>query len=299
MKILLNRKPVDGPWGGGNLLVRALCEILPHYDHEVVHEFSNNIDVIFMTDPRYSELGISINEIMAYKHKKPNVRIIHRVNECDARKGTDDIDPLLRACSSYTDMTVFVSKWMMKYHLDRGWNCSNCDVIINGVDHDHFKSREKIKNGKINIVTHHWANNMMKGFDIYNAIDEFVGKSDTHTFTYIGRDLGTFKNTNVIEPIFGEELGKMLSKFDVYVSGSRFDPGPNHILESLACYIPTYVHPNGGGAVEFADSDHVFDNVSHLLDILQDKQFVSNSMKTHGWEDCVKQYEKVIQRMFL
>lgn len=252
-----------------------------------------------MQDPRYSDLGISINEIIEYKRRNPSTKIIHRVNECDARKGTSDVDDLLRECSKYTDMTIFVSNWMMKYHLAKGWNCKNYGVVINGVNHDHFKPNEKIKNGKINLVTHHWSNNMMKGFDIYDAVDEFVGENDGYTFTYIGRDQGKFKNTTTISPIFGKELGKILGKFDVYISGSRFDPGPNHILESLACQIPTYVHHDGGGAVEFAGPDHAFISIPELLDILRAQKFPTNSMETHIWKECIEQYHRVIQEIFL
>jgi hypothetical protein len=32
--------------------------------------------------------------------------------------------------------------------------------------------------------------------------------------------------------MFGKELGDELGKYDVYASASRFDPGPNHIIES-------------------------------------------------------------------
>jgi len=299
LRICINRKPVEGPWGGGNLFVQAFCEFFRSLGHEVLYQLDDSLDMIFMQDPRYSDLGISINEIIEYKRRNPRTKIIHRVNECDARKGTSDVDNLLRECSKYTDMTIFVSNWMMKYHLSKGWCCKNYGVVINGVNHEHFRPAEKIENGKINLVTHHWSNNTMKGFDIYNAVDEFVGENDDYTFTYIGRDQGKFKNTTTISPIFGKELGKTLGKFDVYISGSRFDPGPNHILESLACQIPTYVHHDGGGAVEFAGSDHAFISTSHLSDILQAQKFSVNSMETLGWKECIEQYQKVIQEIFL
>ena len=63
MKVLINRKPVGGPWGGGNLFVKAFSEKLPLGGHKVVYEFSDDIDVIFVQDPRYSDLGISISGI--------------------------------------------------------------------------------------------------------------------------------------------------------------------------------------------------------------------------------------------
>ena len=294
MKCFLNRRPVEGPWGGGNLLIRAMETQLQKLGHQVVYQLCDNIDVIFMQDPRPGNTGISINEIVLYKQMHKDVKIIHRVNECDARKGTSHMDSLLQECSKFTDKTIFVSNWMRNYHLTKGWQCNDTCVIYNGVNLDHFKKRDKIDNGKINLVTHHWSNNEMKGFDIYEGIDYFVGKNDKYTFTYIGRENGTFKNTDVIQPLFGRELGKMLSSYDVYISGSRWDPGPNHVLESLACEIPTYVHTDGGGAVEFAGKENSYDSIESLISIIESNRFTENKMSPVSWIECINLYEKSI-----
>ena len=291
MKVLVNRKPVDGPWGGGNLLITALCNILVNNGHRVVHQFEEEIDVIFMQDPRYSDLGISINEIVNYKTHNPTTKIVHRVNECDARKNTADVDDLLRLCSQYTDHTIFVSEWMRQYHVRQNWQCYDTSVIYNGVDKKHFYAVPSNANSeKVNIVTHHWSNNRMKGFDVYEALDQFVHENSNFTFTYIGRELGTFKNTKIIPPIHGADLGKELSKYDVYVSGSLFDPGPNHILESIACGIPTYVIKDGGGAVEFAGLDHVYKTIDGLIEILKSKDYHKNNFQVQSWESCIEKY---------
>ena len=295
MRILINRKPVEGPWGGGNLFVKSMCKFLPAMGHEIVHEFDENIDLIFLQDPRYSDLGISINEIVSYKKFKPETKIIHRVNECDPRKGTNDMDDLLRACSNYTDATVFVSNWIREYYEALGWSCPGMYVVYNGVDSDVFKPVKKHDNGRTNIVTHHWSNNFLKGFDIYDMLDEFVGDNDDFSFTYIGREMGSFKNTKIVDPLHGEALGNELGKYDVYVSASRFDPGPNHILESLSCGIPTYVHEDGGGAVEFAGSQHSYKSFEQLKSTLLSKDYRANaSIELHGWKKCVEQYNNVI-----
>ena len=47
-------------------------------------------------------------------------------------------------------------------------------VFVNGVKKDHFYPREKINNGKVNIVTHHWSSNELKGFDIYNLLEKVI-----------------------------------------------------------------------------------------------------------------------------
>ena len=295
MKVLVNRKPRrDQPWGGGNLFVIALCDFLTDLGVDVVHSFSEDIDTVFMQDPRYDNLGISINEIYAYKSYKPDVKIIHRVNECDARKNTSDIDSLLRECSKISDHTVFVSGWMRDYHVSKGWDCNNTSVIHNGVDLNHFYQRDKIENGKINIVTHHWSNNRMKGFDIYDEIDRFIGLNDDFTFTYIGRENGTFRNTKVIDPIYGLDLGEELGKYDVYVSGSKHDPGPNHVLESIASNIPTYVISSGGGAVELAGESHTYSSIESLVKILKEKSYINNDYTPRSWQECTREYSSII-----
>ena len=297
MNVYINRKPVVGPWGGGNLLITALYDILPSHGISLCENISSNTDAVLMIDPRPGNTGISINEISAFKHYFSNKKIIHRVNECDARKNTDWMDNLLCECSKITDHTVFVSNWMKEYHFKNGWHCKDSSIIYNGVNSEHFKPRSKINNGKVNIVTHHWANNRMKGFDIYEKIDNFVSNNDNFTFTYIGRELGTFKNTNTVSPLFGKDLGEKLSMYDVYISGSRFDPGPNHILESLACEIPTYVYCDGGGAVEFAGESHVFSSIEELFKILEAKSYVKNNFNIGSWEQCVVEYLEVIKKV--
>lgn len=287
MKILLNRKPVNGPWGGGNLFVKSFVDEMTNLGHKIVHGFEEDIDIIFVQDPRYDELGISINEIVGYKQNyRPQTKIIQRVNECDARKGTNDVDNLLRECSKYIDHTIFVSNWMKDYHITKGWDCNSNSVLVNGVD-DFYKARSKLNNNKINIVTHHWSNNYLKGFDIYDLLDSEAGKRNDITFTYIGRERGTFKNTRVIAPLYGEDLAKELGRYDIYVSASKFDPGPNHILESIACQIPTYAHVDGGGAVEFVGEDHTYAEWSDLIDIINKGDLKENACKTRSWKQCI------------
>jgi len=150
MKILINRKPRQGPWGGGNLFVKAFCDESISRGHNIVHKLEKDIDLIFIQDPRYDELNISAQEIMMYKQMRPRTRVIHRVNECDARKNTDNMDTLLRSCSALSDASVFITNWIKEYHMKKGWLCTNTHVIRSGVDTEIFKPAKKLNNGKIN-----------------------------------------------------------------------------------------------------------------------------------------------------
>ena len=296
MKILINRKAVEGPWGGGNHFIKAFFTYGEKRGHQIVSSLQPEIDAIFIHDPNYDELGISINEAIQYKRENPKVKIFQRINECDDRKGTSDVDPLLNECSKYIDHTFFVSNWMKSYHELKGWNCKKTTVLINGVDRSIFKKNKKIENGKINLVTHHWSNNYLKGFDIYENLDEYMGKNKDFTFTYIGRHRDTFKNSRIVSPLFGNALGIELGKYDVYISASRCDPGPNHILESLACGIPTYSLDIGGGACEFTSEKNTYKNFSDLVKILESKIFdYSSGVKLRSWKECMSQCFKEIE----
>lgn len=296
MKIFINRKPVEGPWGGGNNFVKAFHEYLPMHGHTVVDNlFEEDIDILFVMNPEYDEMGISINEIIHYKKNiNTNAKIVQRINDCDARKGTEWVDDMLKNCSLFIDKTVFVSEWVKEYHLKNEWHCISNHVLVNGVD-KMYKPSEKIKNGKLNIVTHHWSDNELKGFDVYDKIDELCGTRDDITFTYIGRERGTFKNTVVIPPIFGKDLADQLSKYDIYISASRFDPGPNHILESLACEIPTYAFKDGGGACEFVGEDFIYDSFESLCVILSKETYNKNDKTIiASWEECMRKLNEDI-----
>lgn len=295
-KMYINRFPVNGPYGGGNNFVRALYEYSASNGIVPTNQLTDDVDVIFVIDPRYDQTGLSINEISTFKSMKPSTKIFYRINECDQRKGdVGVIDPLIAYTSQFCDACIFISDWIMNYHVKPSWMCDKNYRIYSGTNKSHFKSGQKLQNDKINLVTHHWSDNPLKGQDIYESLDSWLANRDDFTFTYIGRTKANLKNATVIGPMYGAELGTALSKYDVYISGSRFDPGPNHIIESLSCEIPTYAHIDSGGAVEMVGDSHIFESFNHLKQILERKEFERNSsLKTDSWETCMSKYFDVI-----
>jgi len=297
MKAYINRTPVRGPWGGGNQFVRAFHEW--HGDNVTLvssDQLSVAPDVILLAGlDNDNQGGVSAEQAIQYKmfmQGRKDIKVVVRVNENDARKGTTGVDDLLLQLSQYTDGTVFVSNWLRDYFLEKGWADKNHTVIYNGVDQEVFKRGDAIPNELNNIVAHHWSDNYMKGFDVYDKLDEWVGKNPGFTFTYIGRERGTFKNTKVVRPLHGKRLGAELGKYDVYVSASRFDPGPNHILEALACGLPTFVHKDGGGCVEFAGADHTYSTFEELVSLLTAGAWDGNdkAIRLSAWPDCIREY---------
>lgn len=294
MKLYVNRKIVKGPWGGGNKWVEAFVKGLQDSLVQSVDPYTSP-DVIVVAGLDNDGASITAEQAVMFKLMySPKTKIVLRVNENDARKGTTGVDDAWLKVSEHVTGTVFVSHWLQDYFLNKGWKCNNNTVIHNGVDGDVFNEQPKLENGKVNIVAHHWSNHPMKGFDFYEKIDEFVKKNKGFEFTYIGRDRRTFKNTNLVHPLSGKKLGEELGKHDVYVSASRFDPGPNHILESISCGLPTYVHVDGGGCVEFAGNDHVFSDWKQLEKLLKTKKFVKNEFKPQSWKTCIDEYSTFI-----
>lgn len=305
MKVYINRSPVNGPWGGGNAFFREFKKlIVENHGHELVDAGSLTVkpDVILLAGISAEGRDISVDQAVMYKDfleqgYGQSIKLVLRVNENDARKKTNNIDKHLASVFKYMDGIVFVSDWLRDYFDPNGDvnKSTPTTVIKNGVDDTMFTPQPKMSNGKVNIVAHHWSDNRMKGFDIYEKIDSFVGENPDFTFTYIGRDLRTFKHTNVVHPMFGTRLGQELGKHDVYVSASLFDPGPNHVIEAISCGLPTYVHKDGGGCVEFAGNDHVFPDWDALKAILLSKKFVQNTTVFSSWSTCIQEYNRFLE----
>lgn len=292
MKIAINRRPINGPWGGGNNFVKAVYDSKPS-GIEITESLTNDVDVVFLMDPR-KEGSFDMNDAFKFSKTK-KVQLIQRINECDARKGTEHMDAMLLQCSSINTKTIFVSEWMKNYFSSKGWICKNQHVLHNGVEDYFFDSQNCEKNdGILKIVTHHWSNNYLKGFDVYEFIDYLTTKDKTISFTYIGRDRGSFSNSKVVAPLHGKELANELSKYNLYISASRFDPGPNHVLEALAVGLSTYVHKDGGGAVEFVDNDHVYNNFFDVEKLITQRSFQKNSKKPITWNESMKRFWSII-----
>lgn len=293
MKVLINRKPVSGPWGGGNNFVVALIEGLTSKGHKVTHELESDIDCFFVVDPRPEGDCPGLAHLVQEKEKFSNVKVIQRVNECDARKNTEHMDSLLIHCSSFINKTIFVSKWMQSYFIQKGWQCANNTWIHNGVDNKVFVPGHRNSGRLKSVVAHHWSNNILKGFDVYEFLD-YMAKKEMIEFTYIGRHRDSFTNTRCIDPCTGSDLARRLQGHDIYISGSRNDPGPNHILEALAVGLPTYVHKDGGGSVEFAGNDHTFCNLSGLEDLILSNNYTKNEYIPMSWDQSIQTYIREI-----
>ena len=185
MKVSIGTNVKDGPWGGGNLFAINLTNYLVNKNHKVVYNLNDDdIDIILLTEPRKTSESsafthIDVNNYLKYENK--NSIVIHRINECDERKNTDNVNKYLISVNKSADFTVFVSTWLMNLFNDQGLTQKNKKVILAGANkeifnHDDHNSWDK--KGKLKIVTHHWGANWNKGFETYTQLDEMIGKEE-------------------------------------------------------------------------------------------------------------------------
>ena len=269
MKIFFNRVPRHEPYGGGNQFLVRMVEMLRDRGHNVVFHLEPEIDIIFMIDPRPGDIGYSVEHISEYKRIFPKTKILHRVNECDARKSTNFMDDLLVNSMKKADHVVFISRWLQDYFENLGFN-GNSSVVYNGCDLRNCGPEEShTLADPIRLVTHHWSDNYMKGFDIYVEIDKFLIKNPgSFDFTYIGRYWNGYtpQSTKVISPKSGRDLGDELKKHDVYVTASRNEPCGMHHIEGAASGLPVLYHSETGGIKELCQKHGIeFSNFDEFL----------------------------------
>ena len=263
MKVSISSKIVEGPWGGGNLFIKNLSQYLKLNGVDVVHDlFSKDIDVILLIDPRKDSFATVYGhkEIINYqKYINNDVLVVQRFNECDQRKNTRGLNEFLKTANECSDVNIFVSNWLLEVFKKEGLQNKQNKVIMTGAQQNIFNSdgyKKWDKESKIKAVTHHWGDNVNKGFEIYSLLDKLLDTkySDLLEFTYVGnipKEL-KFKNTNYIPPTHGKELAQILKNNHFYITASKNEPSGNHHIEAAQCGLPI-LYLDSGGIPEFCD----------------------------------------------
>ncbi len=316
MKVSIGSKIVQGPWGGGNLFAINLSNYLQDKGHEVVYDLTDkDIDLILLTDPRSrreSSSTFNHKDIKQYKNYiNPNATVVQRINECDERKNTTNINNFYLNASEIADHVVFVSSWLRNIYLEIGMKELKTSVILAGANKKIFNdenSHELVNKQKIKLVTHHWSSHENKGFDIYKKIDKLLKDSDWKNrieFTYIGNQSSIHKleNTNLIEPLAGKDLAREIKKHHIYITGSINEPSGNHHIEAAQCGLPI-LYRDSGGIPEYCNGYGIsFDNnfIEKLEEIIDNYHIYKEKIKFYPFnsekmcEEFVDLFEKLVQ----
>ncbi|HDZ62067.1 MAG TPA: hypothetical protein ENH40_02845 [Nitrospirae bacterium] len=303
MKVALGTNIQTGPWGGGNQFASSLKEYLERCGVEIVNDLTDkDIDLILLAEPR-SNLKISAfsdMDIIKYlSHKNSSAIVVHRVNECDERKGTVSLNKLLFHANRCADHTVFISDWLSGLFKKQWDVLSQYSVILNGGNTKIFNNKSHTHwngQGKIKIVTHHWGGNWMKGFDIYEKLDYLIGTDkykNKISFTYIGGLPGgfSFKHAEHIKPLSGKELALCLSAHHIYLTGSQNEPAGMHHIEGALCGLPL-LYRNSGALPDYCTGYGVMFDADNFEDKLD--EIISNY---DSWANCMNSYPHTANKM--
>lgn len=272
MKIYFNRRPVKGPWGGGSKVLSSVVEECHKRNHTVIFEeqldlTNGDVDLIVCLDPRPNQ-SVDFKKMLEYKEKFGK-KILQRVGDLGTH-GKPELFELLKKTTPLVDVLVFPSNWAKKY---LNQDDSIQQYVIKNAPLPAFvfsKNYEKSFDEKINLVTHHWSDNVNKGFDFYQELDNYCLNSKKFTFTYIGRAPRNISFNRHLPPHDVSGLIDELPNYHIYVTASKLEAGANHVLEALALNLPVLYHSDGGSIHEYC-KDHGFSytNLEELTYILE------------------------------
>lgn len=279
MKVFINRKLRRNPWGGGVHFATSFADYVSSLGHKVTTQYEDDVDIIFMLDPRDDDGFGDVNQLLKYKlflqSKNKNVKVIHRINDTDVARGTNFlVDLNIRANYSIADKTIFISDWLKDHYEKRGFSRESC-VIKNGCNLEWFYPQKNPQNTSevIKVVTHHWSDNYNKGFDAYIELDKQLSKEKNIEFTYIGRYYKGYhpQNTIVVNPLYGQALGDELRKHDVYITSAKYEACGMHHIEAAACGLPIAYHKDGGAIVEICKNYGImFEDAREICKVIKE-----------------------------
>lgn len=270
LRISINSERREGAHGGANRFTETVETGLESRGHDVYRTLAPDLDVILIVNPNPTSpmASYDLRDAEDYTLLNPETSTVLRVNTCDEARGErlGNNEAMLETAPR-ADHLVFVSEFLRDTFAAKGMDTSGRSrVIRNGSREDTFTAEGRADwspGDPIRIVTHHWSPNFMKGHDVYKRLDLLLDQEpycDDFEFTYVGnRPLGVeYENARVVEPLSGDDLVAELQSHHAYVTASRNEAGPNHVLEGLQCglpmlyldsgALPEYCHPYG---VEF------------------------------------------------
>ncbi len=279
MKISIGSKIIDGPFGGGMEFLKNLISFLENNGHTVINHLNDkDIDIILLTNPLISSETSTFDsyDIEFYlKFSNSQAIVFQRFNECDERKGTNNINFKLNKFNQVVDVNIFVSDWLKNNFNQFDLSKKKSYVVKGGPNKDIFNNKNKIywnKKSKLKLVTHHWSDNLMKGYLEYKKLDNFLNSEkyrDLFEFTFIGnkpKDM-KFNNIKVLEPLGGKDLASELKLHDIYITASENEPSGNHHMEGALCGLPI-LYKNSGATSEYCKDYGVSYEIDSFFDSL-------------------------------
>ena len=297
-KVFINFRPEDVAYGGGNIFTYNMVNYLRNNNICVEYNLNSFIGIFLIIDPfpgRYKKYGLK--DIIDFKLKnKLNSKIVIRVNDCDVIRSNVKPENSRELCISKNykkiDYLIFNSDFIKEYYLKKYpvmKGIDNC-VIYNGGNSQIFYPMKQMTlshKEKIKIVTHHWSDNINKGYDIYYRLWKYsMRKNSGIEFVFIGRKFNDkFKNeVPVVGPYKGKQLADELRKCHIYITASINDSCPNHVIEGLLCGLPVlYIDHEGGGKnlCELITSKKIGEKFNNFVELINAIHMIRKHYKSY------------------
>jgi len=262
MRVFINRPYVEGPWGGGNRTIKTLINVLEKRGHSYCFDIRKDYDVIFCQDPRPDgNTGLRYEHLMSVR-KQRGTPIFQRVGDVFFHRGEDQTE-YLKATLAHSDKVSFITEWAANF---LGFSIDNQRYNVDQLRPPEIfynctaeRTRDLESKKKKRLITHHWSNNPLKGFDFYLEIDKMLNDRPDLEFVYVGRTPQNFKpnNIKIVDPLKTLEIIAHLRAADVYVTASKIETGGNHVVEAMACGLPVLYHEEGGGICELCKENGI------------------------------------------
>lgn len=302
MKVAFGQRIQSGPWGGGNRFACSLAEALEARGGEAVYDLKDDdIDLILITDPRSRNPAVTFTSGAVLRYllgNNPRALVVHRINECDQRKGTRTMNARLRLANYCADHTVFIGSWLRDLAVWRRQGGGT--VILNGADTRVFNSQGHQPwdgDGPLRLVTHHWGAHSMKGFDVYGCLDAMLAEPDWRgrlEFTYVGNLPGGYKfpHARHLPAMEGTALADELRSHHVYLTASINEPAGMHHIEGALCGL-SLLYRDSGALPEYCGGyGESFSGPEDFASALE--RMIANHDK---WRDRMAGYANTAERM--
>jgi lipopolysaccharide biosynthesis glycosyltransferase len=261
--LFINFKPDNNqPYGGGNITTYYIEKYFKnkYNNFKIIYELENSINLYLIIDPFKDNKfkKYSLEEVITHRNThNVNGKIIIRVNDCDITRPNQpqnrSREKAIIKNNNEINYYIFNSNFIKNYY-KRFINVSKSAIIYNGCDTTIFYPSEKIKPIIYRVVTHHWSDNMNKGYQIYYDLWNYLKVTKSYEFVFIGKNVPEmFKEVPITGPYVGLELSNSIRNCHIYITDSIFDSCPNHVIEAISCGLPILYRKHEGGARELCE----------------------------------------------
>jgi len=303
--LFINFKPDSTKaYGGGNITTYYIQKYFQnkYNNFKITYELKNPINLYLIIDPfkdnkfkKYSLEEVIIHRNTYNKHGK----IIIRVNDCDITRPNltheRSREKAIIKNNNEINYYIFNSQFIKNYY-SKLINVNNSAVIYNGCDTTIFYPKLFLKSKKYRIVTHHWSNNMNKGYQMYYDLWKYLNKTENYEFVFIGKNVPEmFKEVPITGPYVGLELSNSIRDCHIYITDSIYDSCPNHVIEAISCGLPILYRKHEGGARELCElfPKKIGESYNNLEELIEKLVFIRKNYAEY--KSNVEEYTKYFE----